>query len=204
MGKRAPAIDQYILKAQPFAQPILMHIRELVHHACPDVEEKMKWSMPFFDYKGEMLCHMAAFKKHAVMGFWKASLMKDPILMENAKSESAMGHLGKITSLDSLPSDKKIIKWIKEAMRLNDAGIKIAPAPKKTQTIKIPGYFTQALKENDRMRAVWKSATPGFRKEYINWLLEAKTTATRDRRLQDAITWISEGKGRNWKYLQKK
>ncbi len=96
MATKEKKIDAYIARSAEFAKPILLHIRELVHKACPDVEEKMKWSMPFFDYKGEMLCHMASFKQHAVMGFWKASLMKDPILVENAKSETAMGHLGKI------------------------------------------------------------------------------------------------------------
>ena len=114
MAKKEKAIDTYIAKSAGFAKPILNHIRELVHKACPDVEEKIKWGMPFFDYKGEMLCHMASFKQHAVMGFWKAPLMKDSILVENAKSETAMGHLGKISSLKDLPSDKKITAWIKK------------------------------------------------------------------------------------------
>ena len=114
MAKKEKAIDTYIAKSAGFAKPILTHIRDLVHKACPDVEEKMKWGMPFFDYKGEMLCHMASFKQHAVMGFWKASLMKDTVLVENAKSETAMGHLGKLNSLKDLPSDKKITAWIKK------------------------------------------------------------------------------------------
>lgn len=100
-------VDAYISKAQPFAQPILQHLRELVHTACPDVEEKMKWSFPHFDYKGEMMCSVAYFKQHAVFGFWKASLMNDPILLQNAQSKVSMGHLGKLTSLKDLPSDKK-------------------------------------------------------------------------------------------------
>ena len=117
MVKKDKKIDAYIAKSADFAKPILNHIRELVHKTCPDAEEKMKWSMPFFDYKGEMLCHMAAFKQHAVMSFWKASLMKDPALMENAKSEASMGHLGRLTSLKDLPPDKKIVAWIKEAIQ---------------------------------------------------------------------------------------
>src|SRR5205085_4231271 len=120
MGKKAKVIDAYIAKSADFAKPVLNHIRKLVHEACPDVEEKMKWSFPHFDYKGEMLCSMAAFKQHAVFGFWKASLMKDKSLMENAASEKSMGHLGKLTSMKDLPSDKKIKAWIREAMKLND------------------------------------------------------------------------------------
>src|SRR4249920_1912524 len=125
MGKKEKAIDNYIARSADFAKPILNHIRELVHKTCPDAEEKMKWSFPHFDYKGEMMCSMAAFKQHCVFGFWKAALMKDPVLIENARSEVAMGHLGRITSLKNLPSDKKIIVWIKEAMKLNDEGIKV-------------------------------------------------------------------------------
>src|SRR6187399_659198 len=131
MGKKDKAVDAYILKSADFARPILNHIRELVHHACPEVEEKMKWSFPHFDYKGEMMCSMAAFKQHAVFGFWKASLMKDLSLVETAKSEVAMGHLGRITSLKELPADKKMIAYIKEAMELTDKVIKL---PSKTKS----------------------------------------------------------------------
>src|SRR5688572_21170865 len=119
MGKKDKAIDAYIAKSAPFAQPILTHIRELVHRACPEVEETMKWSFPHFDYRNEMMCSMAAFKQHCVMGFWKASIMKDPVLVENARSEVAMGHMGKIASIKDLPPDKKVIAYIKEAMGLN-------------------------------------------------------------------------------------
>ena len=132
MGKKEKIVDAYIAKVAAFAMPILNHIRELVHKTCPEVEEKMKWSFPHFDYKGEMMCSMAAFKQHAVFGFWKASLMKDPVLVETAKSEVAMGHLGRLTSVKDLPADKKIIAWIKEAMALNDKGIKLAAKPKIT------------------------------------------------------------------------
>src|SRR5688500_16747733 len=109
MAKHEKAIDNYISQAADFAKPILTHLRLLIHQACPEVEEKIKWSFPHFDYKNEMMCSMAAFKQHCVLGFWKASLMKDPKLIDNAKSEVSMGHLGKLTSLKDLPPDSKII-----------------------------------------------------------------------------------------------
>ena len=143
MVKKDKKFDAYIAKSADFAKPILNHIRELVHKTCPDAEEKIKWGMPFFDYKGEMLCHMAAFKQHAVMSFWKASLMKDPVLMQNAQSETSMGHLGRLTSMKDLPTDKKIALWIKEAMALNDKGINV-----HTDKGKIAVTFDQ-----DRFRA---------------------------------------------------
>lgn len=205
MAKKEKAIDAYIAKSADFAKPILNHIRALVHKTCPDVEEKMKWSMPFFDYKGEMLCHMASFKQHAVMGFWKASLMKDSILVENARSETAMGHLGRIGSLKDMPPDKKITAWIKEAMQLNDKGIKLpakAKAADKKELI-IPDYFTKAISRNKKAKQVFENFAYSHKKEYVMWITEAKTEETRNKRMETALEWIAEGKSRLWKYEKK-
>lgn len=193
-------IDQYIFKMQPFAQPILNHLRALVHHACPEVEEKMKWSFPHFEYKGQPLCDMAGFKQHCSFGFWKAALMKDKVLIENARKETAMGHLGKISSLKDIPSDKKMLAWIKEAMKLNDAGIKVARVITAKKEIKAPSYFTDALKKNLLAKENFDGFNPSARREYLEWITEAKTEATRDKRMAQAIQWMSEGKRRHWKY----
>lgn len=204
MPKIDKRIDAYIEKAQPFAQPILKHMRELVHKACPDVEEVIKWGMPFFDYKGPM-CHMASFKQHAVFGFWKAALMKDKALMEMANSEAAMGHLGKITSLKELPSDKKMIAYIKEAMKLNDEGVKFPPKPKAAaKPVEIPAELTAALKRNKAAKETFESFSNSHRKEYVQWITEAKTEATKEKRIEQAIEMLAEGKSRNWKYESKK
>ena len=205
MGKKDKAIDAYIAKSADFAKPILKHIRELVHQACPEVEEKMKWSFPHFDYKGEMMCSMASFKQHMAFGFWKAALMKDPVLVANAKTEQAMGHLGRITSLKDLPSDKKMTAWIKEAMKLNDQGIKVAkPKPAAaTKELVVPDYFTNALGKNKKAKQVFDAASYSYKKEYVMWLVDAKSEETRNSRMVTAIEWIAEGKHRNWKYMKK-
>jgi len=205
MIKKDKAIDAYIARSADFAKPILLHIRELVHKACPDVEEKMKWSFPHFDYKGEMMCSMAAFKQHAAFGFWKAALMKDPILVETARSETAMGHLGRITSLKDLPPDKKMTAWIKEAMQLTDKGIKLPAKAKKVDTkeLVVPDYFVKALAKNKKAKQVFENFAPSHKKEYLGWITEAKTEDTRNKRMATALEWIAEGKGRNWKYERK-
>ena len=206
MAKKEKLIDAYIAKSADFAKPILNHIRELVHKACPGVEEKMKWSFPHFDYKGEMMCSMAAFKQHAVFGFWKAALMKDPVLIENAKSEVAMGHLGRLGSLKDLPSDKKMTVWIKEAMLLTDNGVKL-PSKAKPATDKIelavPDYFVKAIAKNKKAKQVFENFACSHKKEYLEWITEAKTEETRNKRMETALEWITEGKGRNWKYQKK-
>jgi uncharacterized protein YdeI (YjbR/CyaY-like superfamily) len=197
-----PAIDQYISQSAPFAQPILQHLRELVHRACPEVEEKIKWGMPHFDYKGEMMCSMAAFKQHAVFGFWKAALMKDTTLLEKARSEEAMGHLGRICSLQQLPSDKQLTAWIKEAMALNEKGLKLPSRAKTTagKELDVPAYFTKALAGNQKAKQAFEAFPYSHRKEYVQWITEAKTEATREKRIATALEWLAEGKGRNWKY----
>jgi uncharacterized protein YdeI (YjbR/CyaY-like superfamily) len=197
-------IDLYISKSAEFAKPILIHLRELVHIACPDVEETIKWSFASFDYKGPM-CSMASFKQHCAFGFWKASLMKDKTLVGNAELESAMGHYGKITSLKDLPPDKKIIAHIKEAMMLNDKGIKVPPRKATTtkKEIVVPVYFLKQLKKNKKALATFESFSPSHKREYVEWITEAKTDETKNRRMETAIEWMSEGKSRNWKYMKK-
>ena len=201
MATKNKAVDAYIAKSGDFAKPILTHLRELVHKTCLDVEESMKWSFPHFDYKGQMMCDMAAFKQHCAFGFWKAALMKDPILVVTAKSEVAMGHLGRITSLKDLPSDKKIIAWIKEAMKLNDEGKKVVKTkPGVKKELVIPEYFTAAVKKNKKAWDTFEAFAPSAKKDYVEWITEAKTDETKNKRLTQAIEWMAEGKRRNWKY----
>jgi uncharacterized protein YdeI (YjbR/CyaY-like superfamily) len=205
MAKKEKIIDAYIAKSADFAKPILSHIRELVHKTCPEVKEKIKWSFPHFDYMGEMMCSMAAFKQHAVMGFWKASLLKDATLLEVARSEEAMGHLGKITSLKDLPSDKKLVSYIIEAMKLNEQGVKLPPKPKTTvnKIVEVPEDLLKALAKNKKAQKVFEAFAYSHKKEYVQWICEAKTEPTRNNRIATAVEWIAEGKGRNWKYERK-
>jgi uncharacterized protein YdeI (YjbR/CyaY-like superfamily) len=199
-----PAIDAYIAKAQPFAQTILLHLRKLVHKACPNVEEKIKRGMPFFYYKGPMV-NMAAFKQHCSFGFWKASLMSDPALLETAQSEVAMGHLGKITSLQDLPTDTQIIAYIKEAIQLNEEGKKVVKAQAVTASkeLVIPSYITEAIEQNEQAFATFQAFPPSHKKEYVQWIDEAKTEVTKSKRLAKAIETLSEGKPYNWQYMDK-
>ena len=197
-----PRMDAYIEKAQPFAQPILTHIRRIVHAALPDVQETIKWSHPSFDYNGSMLCSMAAFKAHAVMGFWKAKLLVAQGFKELEEgAEQAMGHFGRLTSIADLPPEPRLTKMIKAAAALNDQGItvkreKSAPKP----AVKPPTYFMAAVRKNKKAFAAFEAFSPSHRREYVEWVTEAKTDATRGKRLAQTVTWLAEGKSRNWKY----
>lgn len=198
MGSRDPRVDAYIAKAAPFAQPILTRIRKAVHKGCPQVEETMKWSFPHFDYEG-MLCAMAAFKQHCTLGFWKASLLEGAGI--GAKAAEAMGHFGRIRSLDDLPPERELVALVRRAAKLNDEGIKVVRQPRAPRpTPKVPPAFMRALRANKKARAAYDAFRPSHRREYLEWITEARTDATRDRRIATAIEWLSEGRSRNWKY----
>ena len=202
MAKTDPRIDAYIAKAAPFAQPILQHVRKLVHRGCPEVQETIKWSMPHFDYRGIML-GVAAFKEHCSIGFWKGEL----ILGKHAGSDGGMGHFGKITRLKDLPSDNRFIEYVRKAAELNEQGIK-KPADVKPRSARpeltIPECLQEALRKNRKAAATFERFSYTNKKEYIDWLAEAKREETRSQRLQTAIAWLAEGKVRNWKYLNRR
>ena len=203
MGEKDKRIDAYIAKSASFAQPILTHVRKLIHKACPEVQETIKWGMPSFDYKGPMFS-IAAFKEHCSMGFWKASLMDDkhgylqPIAN---KGGEAMGNFGRITSMKDLPPNKVVLDYIKQAKRLNDEGIKVVRKPSARRQLEAPDYMLTAIQKNKRALATFENFSASHQRDYVEWITEAKTEATREKRLKQAIEWMAEGKPRNWKYM---
>ena len=195
-------VDDYISKSADFAQPILNHLRQLVHQSCPMVEENIKWGFPVFEYKG-ILCSMASFKNHCSFGFWKASLLKDAAAILENKGGN-MGSLGKIKSMKDLPKDAVLIEWLHEAMILNEKGIKVPE--KKTNSkapVTVPEILTEALAKNKKAAITFHAFSPSHQREYIEWITEARTDATRDKRLATTIEWLTEGKPRMWKYIKK-
>lgn len=196
--------DLYIEKSQGFAQPILRHLRDLVHKACPEVEEKMKWSFPNFEYKKSILCSMASFKQHCAFGFWLGAIMEDPDKILNSSGESAMGQLGRITKLSDLPSDEILIRYLHQAMDLIDKGVKMPKkdTSQKEYNLEIPTALKLALEQNDKAMATFENFSNSNKKEYIVWINEAKTEATKQKRLETTIEWLKEGKIKNWKYVK--
>ena len=195
-----PRIDAYIAKSPDFAKPILTHLRSLVHQGCPEVQETLKWSMPHFVYKG-ILCGMAAFKQHATFGFWKRELVAP-----KAGPKEAMGQFGRIASLEDLPSDKVLLQYIRKAAQLNEAGIKTParsrPKSGDARELTVPDFFVAALKRNKNAQANFAKFSYSHKKEYVQWLTEAKREETRQRRLETALAWIAEGKSQTWKYTR--
>jgi uncharacterized protein YdeI (YjbR/CyaY-like superfamily) len=195
MGKRDPRVDTYIANSADFARPILTHIRAVVHEACPEVEETIKWGMPHFDYQG-ILCGMASFKEHCAFHIWKGSL----IVGDGARE--AMGQFGRVTRVSDLPSKKEIAVYIRKAMKLREDGVK-NPArskPKKKTKLVVPTELASALKKNKKAATAFEGFPPSHKREYANWISDAKGEDTRKRRVDTAVEWMAEGKSRNWKY----
>jgi uncharacterized protein YdeI (YjbR/CyaY-like superfamily) len=188
-------VDAYIARSAPFAQPILEYIRSVVHEACPDVEETVKWSMPHFMYHG-ILGGMSAFKAHCAFGFWKRGL----VVPEQEKA--AMGQFGRIESVKDLPPRRKFVGYVKKAMKLNEEGV---AAPRATRAITkkplpLPPELARALGRSRKARATFDGFPPSQRREYIEWITEARREETRARRVAQAVEWMAEGKVRHWKY----
>jgi len=196
MGQRDPRVDAYIAKAADFAQPILADVREAVHSACPDVEETLKWRFPHFVYKG-MLCGVAAFKSHAALVFWKGDL-----ILGRGRGIDAMGHFGRITKRSDLPSAAALRALVKRAAELNEQGVKVPRTAKKAapKTVRVPSVLATALRKDKKAQAGFDRLSPSHKREYIEWITEAKAEETRARRLAQAIGSMAEGKSRNWKY----
>ena len=198
MGTRDKRVDAYIAKAGDFARPILTELREIIHDTCPDVQETIKWSAPFYDYHGTM-CMTPAFKQHCKLGFWNSRLVYD----EAARKAGLHEKLDRIESVKGLPPKKVIAGFIRKAMELNEQGVK-SPTRSKDRPpraeIAMPKEFKSALGKNKKAKSTYDAFAPSHRREYLQWITEAKTEATRDRRIEQAVEWIAEGKQRNWKY----
>ncbi|HET7585399.1 MAG TPA: YdeI/OmpD-associated family protein [Gemmatimonadaceae bacterium] len=201
MGTRDPRVDAYIARSAEFAHPILTHLRGVVHDACPTVEETIKWGMPFFMHHG-ILCMMAAFKAHCTFGFWKGAL-----IVGNAgqTADAAMGQFGRITAVSDLPSRAQLARYVRQAMKLNEEGAPVVRKPPsvRKKTPAVPAELAAVLRKNGKARAGFDALSPSHRREYIEWITEAKREETRARRVAQAVEWMADGKSRNWKYERK-
>jgi len=202
--KHNPKVDAYAEKVEDFAKPVLAHLRALIHATCPEVVEEIKWGIPHFDYKGDMMCIFAAYKNHCSFTFFKDSLMGDARLRANADVPAAKRFMGKLTDIADLPSDQELKSWIKESMALNEQGTKLpAREPKASRETGMPAAFAEMLQAAPEIKKIFESKSASFQKEYNVWIGEAKTEATRNKRIEEAMAWIAEGKGRFWKYAKK-
>jgi len=200
-------VDAYIAKAGEFAKPILSHLRKAVHRACPDVVEEIKWGRPFFVHRGVILCGMAAFKQHCSFMFWGAEI-RELLRQDGLLEEDGMGSFGKITSIEDLPSERKMLGFLRQAVVFVDEGqgqtfmaASRTPAKPPKPTVEPPPDFLSALKRNTAASKIFAAFSQSCRREYVEWIAAAKKNETRERRIQQAVDWISEGKQRNWKYM---
>lgn len=203
-GSYSRRVDEYIASTAPFAQPVLTHIRELVHKALPDVEEDIKWSMPFFMYGGLMLGSMAGFKQHCSFGLWGSGIA-EKLRTDGAFDATAMGVFGKITSVKDLPADRELINYIHAAAAEIDTGARTQnysrPKPgTPNPPPEVPLPLSAALRKNKAAAKEFAAMAPGCQREYCEWISEAKRDETREKRVATAVEWIAEGKRRNWKY----
>jgi len=193
-------VDAYIAKSPDFARSVLSYLRDVIHEASPLITETIKWGCPSFDYKGPIVM-LASFKQHCGINFWKASLINDPQKIMKLADDSA-GQFGRITNVADLPSKEVLIDFIQQAVAINEKGLKVPAkvAPAQKAELVIPDYLTAELQQNLQAKTVFDNFSYSQKKEYITWFEDAKSDATREKRLKEGLEWISEGKSRHWKY----
>jgi uncharacterized protein YdeI (YjbR/CyaY-like superfamily) len=197
MASHDPAVDAYIAKSADFARPILEHIRHIIHAACPEVEESIKWRCPHFLHQGKLMCSMAAFKQHCSLHFWHG---KEVVGETDAEG---MGQFGKITSIKELPNKKELVAYVRKAAALRESGVmKTRPTGATKPAPELPADFAALLKKHAAAGKHYQAFSPSARREYVDWINEAKTDATRQKRMTTALEWLAEGKHRNWKYMK--
>jgi uncharacterized protein YdeI (YjbR/CyaY-like superfamily) len=204
MKKFNPKVDVYIAKSADFAKPILTHLRQIIHDTCPDVEEDIKWGTPHYSYKNDHLCMMAGFKNHCSFSLYKAEHMADKQIADSVKAGKKFGFMDKLKALSDLPAKAVLVAYIKEAMALNEKGIKkVMPKSDKPKVIETPDYFKAILATNPKAKEIFETKSDAFRKDYLVWITDAKTEATRQKRMEQSLEWIAGGKGRFWQYEKK-
>ena len=199
-----PRVDGYIETAAPFAQPVLTHLRKLMHQACPHIAETIKWSMPFFVQQGIIIASMASFKQHCAFGFWGPEMQK-VLVKDGRRSSDAMGTLGRITGLSALPTDHVLLAYMSQAAGLVESGQRTKSLERRKKSAKsplrVPQEFAAALKKNRMATKVFADFSPSCKREYAEWIAEAKRPETKAKRVKQAVEWIAQGKQRNWKYM---
>jgi len=196
---RDDRVDAYIARQAQFARPILTALRATVERHCPDAQEAIKWSSPAWIYDGQLLCSMAAFKAHATFGFWRGV----EVMGEVGRAKEAMGQFGRMTSVDDLPDDAIFGELIARAVALIGSGTstpRVLKHPKPE--LVVPAALQVALDGNAAAAATFAGFSPSNRREYVEWVADAKRSETRDRRIAQTIEWLADGKRRNWKYEQ--
>lgn len=190
-----PRVDAYIAARAAFAQPLLAWLRERVHAACPAVEESIKWGMPAFGLNGRPLANMAGFKAHVTFGFWDRSTHP------TGREGEAMGQFGRIVSLDSLPDAPTMEAMIRaSALRIGQGAVRQRRPAAPASDPQLPAALRDALDADGEAAAQFAAMPPGARRDYAEWIGEAKRETTRVKRLAEALSCIREGKRRNWKY----
>lgn len=198
--KTDPRVDAYIAEAAPFARPILSHLRKLVHESCPQAQETLKWSHMSFVVDGKLLCLVGSFKAHCTFGFWHKD-MQQQLARDLGKASEAAGMMGRITQLGDLPSDATMRRYFKQAAALVGAGVPARAPAKPRAAAAMPADLVAALKKNRAAAKTFENFSPSHRRDYIEWITEAKRDETRAKRLTTTLEWLAEGKPRNWKYL---
>ncbi|HWB03022.1 MAG TPA: YdeI/OmpD-associated family protein [Verrucomicrobiales bacterium] len=198
MPAEPETVAAWMEQLSDFARPMIERIYKIIRKAAPQLEEGIRWSSPTFIGRG-LVCSFAAFQKHVTLVFWRGAELNDTTgLLTHGQGRSAM-RSAKFTSLDQI-DDKVIRTWVTAAVALDKDPAKPKPKPQKRPEAAVPKVLAAALSRNPKARGAFDAMPPSHRREYCEWIAEAKQEATVQRRVEKTIEKLSAGEGLHDKY----
>lgn len=195
MNEASENITAYIEKATPEFKEVMIALRSVLNNPNFDIKEDWKWGAPNFNNEG-MICWLAHFRNHVGMNFFKGTLIKDKYNLFTHYREEKGNRQLKFSDINQIIPEQ-IEYYIEEAIKLNQENIKVV---KKEIDTSLPLDLETELNNNPKAKMFFESLAPSYKRDYIEWIEEAKREATRTKRLATTMEWLSEGKKKNWKY----
>lgn len=194
-----PKVDEYILKKEKWQQEL--HILRSIFLDLP-LGETIKWGAPVYVFQGKNIVGLAAFKKYFGLWFFQGALLKDKqkvfVNAQEGKTKAMMQW--RFYALEEIKTD--LIKdYVLEAIENVKQGKEIKPVRRnKKSKLIIPPELLNTLDENRELKEKFETFTESKKREFAEYIIDAKRSTTKASRLQKIIPMILRGEGLNDKY----
>ncbi len=187
-----PKTDWFVTKQTKW-QEAYLELRIIVLDC--GLTEELKWGCPCYTIGKSNIVLIHGFKDYCALLFMQGALLKDTknILVQQTENVQSARQI-RFKNVDEILKTKSTIKaYIKEAMGLEKAGLKVAL--KKTTEYKVPEEFQTVLDDMPELQKAFEALTPGRQRGYLLYFSAAKQSKTREARIEKYLQKILDGKG---------
>lgn len=195
--KRSKSVDQYILEHPEWADELIF-LREIVK--LEGAVETIKWGAPCYTIRGKNVIGIGAFKSYVGLWFYNGALLKDheKVLLNAQEGVTKALRQWRFNSIDEM-NKTLIAKYVKEAINNQKAGKEIKPSRQKKE-LNIPNELQQAFDTDQDLRPAFETFPPYKKREFADYITQAKREETRMNRLKKVIGLIKGKEGLSDKY----